>query len=242
MDPFKLATDIAGLISLAKDVFYAVQPYISGVMSAEDDMSQLQLRIRALGEVLGQFKDLLESEDADELSFAPGSARGMVRRDYQRKLTGIYKRLKRGKPPSLPKATDAIAMVPIRALSSRASRAQEGGEVAKLGLLNRLLWPVHNGEVVASCAKLQEHIQTFHFRLSISHCKLLSRSSRMAVKMLNQLRTLAQGFSPIPERMTRILDEMNGVLATSSALERELHDMSAAIQDITAQVESTSQL
>src|SRR5215469_3644356 len=94
MDPFSLATGIGGLISLTIDIYDLTKNYVGDVTSASKDIADLQLKLRALEEALRQFKDFLESDQAENMEFATDSGLELVRKFCQTSLEGVKKKLK----------------------------------------------------------------------------------------------------------------------------------------------------
>jgi len=142
MEPFSLATGIAGLISLAIGVTTISQEYISAVKEAPQHIQDLSNQTQVLGDVLTQLMKFLRSDDAEHISFQADSALPLVQKSCEKQLERICKKLNKFHGADKSKLSSTVA---------------------------RLVWPFEKGECVEVTKRLQEWAQTFHFCLTVAN-------------------------------------------------------------------------
>ncbi|CCX04765.1 Protein of unknown function [Pyronema omphalodes CBS 100304] len=69
MDPFTIATGLAGLLSLAIEISGILSGYIGASKSAPKEVHDLLVKVSALQQVLEQLIVFLRSEEARQVSF-----------------------------------------------------------------------------------------------------------------------------------------------------------------------------
>jgi hypothetical protein len=93
MDPFTLATGVAGILSLAMDITKVVKEYVDGVKDAPKSARSLHQEITALGHVLDQLVDFLRSENAKGNTFDKTSALCSMIAICQKIIEGLSKKI-----------------------------------------------------------------------------------------------------------------------------------------------------
>lgn len=147
MDPFSLATGLAGLVSLSLELFSRTSKYATNAAGAPQEIKELRIELQALAEVLKQLEQLLRSDSADDIEFAPDSALFMAKQNCEERLSKLFKKL-------------------------RGKNSVQGDPVVhneRTSLLNRLVWPFQKEEIIENCTRLHECTQTFHFCLTIKN-------------------------------------------------------------------------
>jgi hypothetical protein len=93
MDPFTLATGVAGILSLTTELTKIFTEYVGGVASAPKSARSLFEEITALSHVLSQLVDFLRSENAKGNTFDKTSALCSMIAICQSNIEGLYKKI-----------------------------------------------------------------------------------------------------------------------------------------------------
>jgi hypothetical protein len=246
MDPFTalgVASSIGGLISLAKDVYDAVwKGYLEQVIDAPRDVRDLHTKLKALEEVLGNFKELLES-DADDVKFAQDSGLELARKDCEAGLQELKRRLLKEKKAKKEQVASAAVSSEASAatgpdglplvlhLSSPSTGLQDNTPTApnndrramKLSWRQRLTWPFKSEEITKTCTKLQEYCQLFSFCVSIENCRMMARSSKTVIEELKQQRALlVNGQAEVLTQIDSIVDLLAAEQAQINAISKDV--------------------
>jgi hypothetical protein len=142
VDPFTLATGIAGICSLAIQVAQITTEYIDGVASAPVEICQLNFQLCALSNTLKKFQDLLSSGSIDDTLFDPGSGLCLVLQGCQRQLETFFQKLSGRHGKDNIKITTSI---------------------------ERMKWPFEKKDVIETTRRLHECSQVFLFCLTIDN-------------------------------------------------------------------------
>jgi len=142
MDPFTIATGVAGILSLGIQITQITNEYIKSVKSAPKEVQDLAIQTNALIDVLKKLEEFLRSGSAEHITFQPDSGLQLVLNNCQTKLECLFKKLKRRHPSDKRKLSAA---------------------------LDRLTWPLEKQECVETLRRLYEYTQTFHFCLTITN-------------------------------------------------------------------------
>jgi hypothetical protein len=143
MDPFSIATGVAGLVSLAIEIRRILNDYIGGVKSAPDEIQNLLIEISTLRAVLQQLTAFLRSEEAQLVSFDKPAILFSVIEACREKIETLCKRL-----------------YPIR-------NKPKGNKIRDL--IDRVKWPLQKDECQQIAEELHRFSQTFKFSLTIAN-------------------------------------------------------------------------
>jgi hypothetical protein len=261
MDPLSLAFGVGGLISLAKDVYDAVwKGYLEQVIDAPREIADLHVNLKVLEEVLARFKDLLES-DADEISFSPDSGLELAKRDCEKALLDLQRRLLKERKTKVRATQTSGAFAPGSStpgsptLSTTSTAVSSSGDSTsnttpktvdwaaatqlRISLRQRLTWPFKSEEISKTIQRLQKHCQIFSFCLNIRNCEIMAKSSSAVVQELEQQRTmlhsLAEAFGPLSASQADILGQIDGVVGFLVAQKDQLDAISKDVAAIKAE-------
>ena len=139
MDPFTIATGLAGLISLTSDIVQILTDYTGGVKSATKDARSVLTEVTALSHVLQQLIEFLRKDDTNsKCRFRDTSALCSVIAICRNHIQVMYRKIKfQGKPEK--------------------------------DLLARLKWPFEKQECQEIVEVLHRCSQTFTFSLQIAN-------------------------------------------------------------------------
>jgi len=100
MDPFSIATRLAGLISLTSDFAWILTDYTGGVKSATKDARSVLTEVTALSHVLQQLIEFLQKDDTNsKCRFRATSALCSVIAICKNHIETLYRKVKfQGKP------------------------------------------------------------------------------------------------------------------------------------------------
>ena len=93
VDPFSLATGIAGLISLGLEITKNTRQYFQGVRNAVKDVDELLKELSALVDVLRQLAEFLKSNRVGKNNFDQTSVLLLTHNACEEKLTAIRLKL-----------------------------------------------------------------------------------------------------------------------------------------------------
>jgi hypothetical protein len=142
MDPFTLATGVAGLLNLSSEIVKITKEYVRCVKSAPEEIHDLGLQANALSDVLGKLMAFLRSDAAERITFQPDSQLYLILEHCRRQLESLCKKLKDLNAPNRSKFSSA---------------------------LDRLKWPLEKKECMETSRHLRELAQTFHFCLTVTN-------------------------------------------------------------------------
>jgi hypothetical protein len=142
MDPFTLATGIAGILSLCIQITDITKEYVSSATHAQKEAEDLARQTEALSEVLKKLVEFLRSAAVNDISFEPNSGLNLALGCCQMQLESLYKKLKK-------------------------QNAQDKNKLVTVW--DKLMWPLDKKDCVEIIRRLQECAQTFHFCLTISN-------------------------------------------------------------------------
>lgn len=142
VDPFTLATGVAGILSLSIQLAKATKNYVDGIKSAPREVEELLLKTNALSEVLEKLVVFLRSDHVERIAFQPDSGLSSVLKHCEKRLECLCKKLK------------SLTVSDKTKLSSA---------------LDRLKWPLEKKECEETTRHLHECAQTFHFCLTIGN-------------------------------------------------------------------------
>ena len=141
MDPFTIATGLAGLLSLTQEIANILSTYTNGVKNAPKAARSVLTETSTLSQVLGQLIEFLRAEETNSKcsgKFRQTSALCSVIAICKDHIETIYRKLKfQGKP--------------------------------ERDLLHRLKWPFERDECVELVGVLHRCSQTFQFSLTIEN-------------------------------------------------------------------------
>lgn len=139
MDPLSIATGVAGLLSLAKELVKIIIDYTGDVKSATRDARSVLTEVTALSHVLQQLVDFLRKDDTNsKCRFRETSALCSVIAICKNHIETLYRKVKfQGKPEK--------------------------------DLLGRLKWPFEKQECQEIVEVLHRCSQTFTFSLQIAN-------------------------------------------------------------------------
>ncbi|KAL1874221.1 hypothetical protein VTK73DRAFT_548 [Phialemonium thermophilum] len=229
MDPFSIATGVAGLASLAIQLAEAASRYAGSVRSASHEIASLRAQLQALTEVLNQLEAFLRSSDAANVSFAPGSGLSAVMQSCGKILERLFRKLH----DKASKSEQARLGDNLAATGSMA----DGGEGSKnVRLLKRLAWPFEKDEVLTLCSRLHECVQTFSFCLNMSNCKTLAQSTEAVMTELksqeDKLNAVTNLLNPVPAQIQEGLEQIRDVLAVLDHAREELESVAENVRDL----------
>jgi len=141
MDPFTIATGLAGLLSLTLEIADILSTYTSGVKNAPKDARSVLTEISSLGHVLGQLIKFLQAEETNSKCsgrFRETSALCSVIAICKNHIETLYRKLK-------------FQGIPER------------------DLFHRLKWPLEKDECAELVGVLHRCSQTFIFSLTIEN-------------------------------------------------------------------------
>lgn len=95
IDPFSLATGIAGVLSLSIENTRITKEYLGSVKSAPKEVQDLLLKSSALGDVLEQPVEFLRSDAAQQIAFQLDSGLHLVLKNCERRLEKSLQEAKR---------------------------------------------------------------------------------------------------------------------------------------------------
>ena len=95
MDPFSVATGVAGLLSITVKVGIAIGEYARSVKGASKAAQKLEREIRAFSSVLEQLRVFLQSKSTDQLIFEPTSVLLVATNSCDKELSALQKRLEK---------------------------------------------------------------------------------------------------------------------------------------------------
>lgn len=162
MDPLSLSASIAGVASLADDVFTAVFKYAKAVKDARSDVQRLSEEISELVTMLRTLKALAADLESDGDKFNPLLSAHLLNQ-FQRTLTKIESRVKKG---------------------------LDSFKQSKLdGVMRRLKWPLSVSETKELLDDLSRHKSTIAMALSADSMReiqlLLSKNAELGNKVSN---------------------------------------------------------
>jgi hypothetical protein len=142
IDPFTLATGVAGILSLSIEVAKITGEYVGSAKSAPKEVQDLAFQTDALSDVLKKLVEFLRSDATEHVVFQPNSGLHLVLKRCETQLGSLCKKLKGLNASNKTKLSSA---------------------------LNRLSWPLEKKECVETTRRLHECAQTFHFCLTIAN-------------------------------------------------------------------------
>jgi hypothetical protein len=154
-DPLSVATSIAGIIGLAKEVTTILAQYISNVKSAHGDAARLQNELTAFCYVLDQLRGLLRTEELQGTCFNGTSVLVSVLGFASFHVQDLYKELDKLNAASDSKLTE---------------------------FFERLKWPLRQEGYEKAVASLRQLAQYFDFSLNISNRLIYVYSKRILVR------------------------------------------------------------
>ncbi|KAF8541995.1 ankyrin repeat-containing domain protein [Trichophaea hybrida] len=207
MDPFTVATGLAGFLSLTIEIKKILEEYISGVKSAPDNSRKLLTQIAALSHVLQQLVMFLRSEDAKGTSFDQTSVLCSVIAVCQGHVEQLYRKLEK--------------------LSST-GKNKKGVE--------RLKWPFNQTECQQTVEMLHRCAQTFEFSLSISSCALLSKSlsglEEEQRKLQQNMEYVSQMIGQVPDKLLKLSGDISTVLSFAATIDGKMRNIFLGVQDL----------
>ena len=138
LDPFTLATGVAGLLSLTIELSKIISAYTQSLNDASREAQELLAELSELSHVLEQLKDFLRSENAKSNSFDGTSVLCSARNACQGKLEYALRKF---------------------------MKMSEGSKLSQS--IKRLKWPLDKQENLDTVNTLHRCTQTFQFSLTI---------------------------------------------------------------------------
>jgi hypothetical protein len=163
MDGVSVASNIAGLVTLALQISQTIHEYIVAVKNKSKDIAELQEELILLSENLNNLRDILEDEKLKGRSFDPASTLWSAIKDCRKRIERIGDKL-----------------LPTSA----------GGKVERV--LDRLKWPFKQDEVMRMIENLRRFSSIFQFALNIENCKILAKTSEDVEKTLKEVLTASR--------------------------------------------------
>jgi hypothetical protein len=161
MDPFTIATGLAGLLSLAIEINGILNGYIGASKSAPKEVHDLLVKVSALQHVLEQLIVFLRSEEARQVAFDKASVLSSVIGSCQQKIEALCKKL------------DVICKPKTNKMRV---------------LIESVKWPLRKEECLQTVAELHQFAQTFEFSLVISHWYVSGGPSLQSLQLFANLR------------------------------------------------------
>ena len=196
MDPFSLATGVAGLLPLALQLIKLTNSYIDEIRNAPDYIANLKQELSALAEVLDRLEVFLKTEEAKGTAFDDFAVLCKTRDACHERMTP---------------------------LAAKLEASQEGGKAS--GLFHRIKWPLKSEATVAVTQDLSRYAATFHFALNIEGCALLSKTSdevseilRGHIETLQAVQEVTQSIPYIQSHLNSVCEDVKQVLALTGPL------------------------
>ncbi|KAK5941278.1 hypothetical protein PMZ80_006556 [Knufia obscura] len=158
MDPFSIASGVVGLLAVIGEVTKAVKDYATAVKDRKQDIHNLHQELLLLGGILGQLRDFLSTQQAQDAAFDDDSVLRNALVNCTTRLERVGDKLKAG----------------------------HEGKLART--LDRLKWPFEQDEIKKLVDALQRSAQTFQFALTTKGLSILSKAADAAETALHEQR------------------------------------------------------
>ena len=178
-DPLSVVASVAGLTSLAIEIFKVLNTYASDAKSAPTDINELLEKVEGLSAVLRQFESFLLDNDIDKEIFNETSALLSIITICNTKLENLDQKLKNKYPGKKvaqgfdndQKSSEVTSKTKPRNLYQKFKKYLVKKDVPEL--INRLQWPFDKQECEDTIAALSQFTQIFNFSLNISNWYVL---------------------------------------------------------------------
>lgn len=186
MDPFTLATGIAGLIGLAIQLGQITTDYVACVVGADISIGRFQAEVSNLSEVLKELKAFLEAQKSAIVFFSE---------------TAVIR-----------KATDACK----KTLTDANNKLDRFSKSSKLPpSIRHMLWPFKEADLEKLVGDLHRYSSTFQFSLTTQGCEVLSKSAlevsailEHQIRGLEGTRKLALSLSGINIKIDKVVAQL----------------------------------